>query len=480
MGRQRNIAILVASLLMMIALVAFIANIRAFVIMSNMEMQQQSSLVLAPPHVTSIQKVRRDQDQESTVIKELTRTVKDMEQRSKEAAQELKQAKYDLAISEEKRVTLEKSRLQQTTTKNNDRPNNKEGDFVSPIVINDEAELRPLWVTVAHQPRSDLLGSFSLATIYLKAIAFRYGWALKILPYKGSVGEHQLQNLFKLGNKIDPGWGSGFQDASYRSEFDPMKLNYVVYEELGFFREQDYKPVNKSEWIAVNDLPVPGTGLQHVCEQNIVVRDGYTSCKIWLPPFKHKLYKSSLQDTIQLRDHIKSNGGADLFFSESVRSHMREAFLQKNNHRLVNVRHNIADEYHIAMHVRRGDILDPGRWLEQKVYATVGRRICTNHGAKDKLNITVHVFSSGKNKDGDWKELEAITDTCDNVQFHLDEQEFDSWAYMVVADALVLSKSSFSYIPALLSAGEVHFPQNFWHPKLSHWHTFASKTGEEM
>jgi hypothetical protein len=217
---------------MMTALAAFIVNIRALMIISNKEMQQQRSLVLAPPHVASIQKVRQDQDQESTAIKELRRTVKDMEQRSKEATEELKQAKYDLVISE-KRVTLEKSRIQQTTTKNNDRPNKV--DFVSPIVINDEAELRPLWVTVAHQPRSDLLGSFSLPTIYLKAIAFHYGWALKILPYKGSVGEQQLQNNFKLGGKINPGWGSGFQDASYRSEFDPVKLNYAVYEELGFF-----------------------------------------------------------------------------------------------------------------------------------------------------------------------------------------------------------------------------------------------------
>ena len=66
---------------------------------------------------------------------------------------------------------------------------------------------------------------------------------------------------------------------------------------------------------------------------------------------------------------------------------------------------------------------------------------------------------------------------CANVYFHLDEVEFDSWAFMIAADALVMSTSSFSYVPALIRYDNVYYPKNFWHPALSSFTIFDNADG---
>jgi hypothetical protein len=105
----------------------------------------------------------------------------------------------------------------------------------------------------------------------------------------------------------------------------------------------------------------------------------------------------------------------------------------------------------------------------------VARRIRNAHPGV----VDVHVFSSGKNRDGNWSVLEKVgsNDECRSVAFHLDDDEFDTWAHMVAADALVMSKSAFSVIPAILSAREVHLPGEYWGIRLSHWHSFRERDG---
>ena len=124
----------------------------------------------------------------------------------------------------------------------------------------------------------------------------------------------------------------------------------------------------------------------------------------------------------------------------------------QNGHR---VRHYAKDgNYNIAVHTRRGDILDKNRWIKQSVFAKVARTICgSKQGSSASSMVDVHIFSSGLNRDGNWTELEQGIgkDTCRSIQFHLDEYEFDTWAHLVTADALVLSKSAFSYAPVLFS-----------------------------
>ena len=58
-----------------------------------------------------------------------------------------------------------------------------------------------------------------------------------------------------------------------------------------------------------------------------------------------------------------------------------------------------------------------------------------------------------------------------NIHFCLDMGAQESFLHMVYADALITSKSSFSYKPALLSRGIKFVPENFWHgyPKSKDW-----------
>jgi hypothetical protein len=178
--------------------------------------------------------------------------------------------------------------------------------------------------------------------------------------------------------------------------------------------------------------------------------------------------------------------GGDVFFNPSFRHTIRKRYWAKNAYRLKHYglpadkeaqnKSTSAPPFNVAIHVRRGDILDPIRWIDQSVYVTVARRICKAHlGVAD-----IHVFSSGKSRDGNWSVLEKVgsNDECRSVAFHLDEDEFDTWAHMVAADVLVMSESTFSIIPAILSTGEIHFPEEyFWGTSLSHWHRFREKDG---
>jgi hypothetical protein len=61
----------------------------------------------------------------------------------------------------------------------------------------------------------------------------------------------------------------------------------------------------------------------------------------------------------------------------------------------------------------------------------------------------------------------TLPPACANVFFHLDELEFDSWTFMIAVDALVISPSTFSYVPALIRYDNVYVPKKFWHPRLS-------------
>ena len=76
-----------------------------------------------------------------------------------------------------------------------------------------------------------------------------------------------------------------------------------------------------------------------------------------------------------------------------------------------------------------------------------------------------------------------------NVHLHVDDEGaadesatqdvVRSWAHLIKADILLLSKSSFSYVPALFNQGCVLY-EPFWHPSFPSWVTLGENfTGEE-
>ena len=329
--------------------------------------------------------------------------------------------------------------------------------FDSQPLIIDRADdgIRPLRVTVAHYPRSDRLGSFVLSSIILLAVTHRWGWEMEVLPYDGSFGSKRLQMTFAtLGKK-----------AEYRKDYNPVDLNAQAYSNLGFFPEQPFPVADIDEWTKVKPLPAPGsTALHKACRKNPLYANGYVRCRLILP----------LEDaTGPLLKHMLANGKLEDFFTPEFRQRMRDRFIKANAHRLTYFTSNSTD-YNVAIHVRRGDVNKkeyPDRWTDQNVYATISRHICKSHPTAN-----IHVFSEGDNEEG-WKALEQVSDTCGSVSFHLYENEFDVWAHFVAADAVVTSRSTFSYVPALISGGEIYAPE-WGHAPLEHWHAFNNENGE--
>ena len=76
-------------------------------------------------------------------------------------------------------------------------------------------------------------------------------------------------------------------------------------------------------------------------------------------------------------------------------------------------------------------------------------------------NLKFIVISQGNAKD-------FSSYVADDVELHLNGDQYESFTEMVFSDVLVIAKSSFSYCAGLLSDADVHFFP-FWHKVPSHW-----------
>ena len=130
------------------------------------------------------------------------------------------------------------------------------------------------------------------------------------------------------------------------------------------------------------------------------------------------------------------------------------------------------DCFNIALHVRRGDIMENinknnnniGMRYQGNDYFLQALKTALEY-MKDKEHLQIYLFSQGKVTD--FPEFVGIS----NLHFCLDMNAQESFLHMVYADALITSKSSFSYKPALLNRGIKFCPANFWHgyPQKADW-----------
>ena len=119
------------------------------------------------------------------------------------------------------------------------------------------------------------------------------------------------------------------------------------------------------------------------------------------------------------------------------------------------------DKINIAVHVRRPNPHDnriEGANTPDEYYLNLIKNI-KNKYTKKKLKI--HIYSQGDINN--FKNYEA-----DNVILHINEPLSKTFIELVAADVLVTSASSFSYIAALLSDGEVYY-KKFWHNPRKEW-----------
>lgn len=121
-----------------------------------------------------------------------------------------------------------------------------------------------------------------------------------------------------------------------------------------------------------------------------------------------------------------------------------------------------SENFNIAIHVRRGDIMDDPsnpnltmRYLSNNYFEKVLKQVIQNIHLKKPIHI--YFFSQGKPED--YPEFSQYA----NLHWCFDMDAQTSFLHLVYADLLITSKSSFSYKPALLNNGIKICPRNFWH-----------------
>jgi hypothetical protein len=140
------------------------------------------------------------------------------------------------------------------------------------------------------------------------------------------------------------------------------------------------------------------------------------------------------------------------------------------------------DILNIAIHIRRGDVVSAGdRYNRYTPNDVLIDRLNVITKTLDKENkvYQVNIFSEGKVSD--FNEFSKYSTT-----FFLEEDEFKTFHSLVKADILLMAKSSFSYLAALLNEGII-FYEPFWHRPLCNWlninsdgHTLEKKFKEQL
>ncbi len=190
-----------------------------------------------------------------------------------------------------------------------------------------------------------------------------------------------------------------------------------------------------------------------------------------------KKYSQSKNETLEIiKKIIKSYAGQKIIFSvyldQSYRNQYEEIEYIKSRFESAEAREADKlifdkDQINIAVHIRRGDIVSgqttgqktlTKRWLDMDYYENVVSRLTEQIKSKyPEKNYRIYLFSEGKADE--YRSFEKYGE----VTFCFDMSAMDSFLHMTRADYLVLSKSSFSYVPALLSDGVRICPTGFWH-----------------
>lgn len=277
---------------------------------------------------------------------------------------------------------------------------------------------------------------------------------------KHTIGDVSLRKEdFYFAAKPNPGAGIGHQMANWIAGYWFAKRFGLRFAHIPFSHASE--PFSPDEW----DVFL-GFGENEVNAFELK-KKGY---RCVLLPF----FDENNEEHIKvIQNIIESYSGQQVLFIEEQDQFYHDQYgvmddLQKKfyNSPARNGQNLIYDEkcYNIAIHVRRGDIIQKAgennpnltmRWLENDYFVNALKN--TLKIVKTDKPIAIFLFSQGKQEDySEFAEYE-------NVHYCLDMSAMDSFLHMVYADAIITSKSSFSYKPALLNRGLKFCPANFWH-----------------
>jgi hypothetical protein len=157
---------------------------------------------------------------------------------------------------------------------------------------------------------------------------------------------------------------------------------------------------------------------------------------------------------MKLIEEFESN--INFYLNSDSLKNIKNTFWKNKNRNFFN-----NGKINIAVHIRRPNIHDNrvyGADTKTEYFFNIINVIKNKYNDKPLL---FHIYS--QNDISDYDEFDKT-----DIQFHLNENLFDSFTGMVAADVLVTSKSSLSYVAAILSEGEIYYTP-FWHPPKENW-----------
>ena len=249
-------------------------------------------------------------------------------------------------------------------------------------------------------------------------------------PNPGAGIGHQIAN-----------WIAGFWYAKqFQLKFAHIPFSTSQWENfLGFgIGEKTIEELKKQGYI-IRKLPLFNEHNNAEINLNLKIIQSYAGKKVIFIAEQDQFY----QDQYGVIDDIKRK-----FYNSPAR---------KKDHLIYS-----PQNFNIAIHVRRGDIMDnpsnPNltmRYLSNDYFEKILNQVLKK--IQTSKNIHIYFFSQGKPED--YPEFTHYP----NLHWCMNMNAQDSFLHLVYADLLITSKSSFSYKPALLNNGIKVCPRNFWH-----------------
>ena len=171
-------------------------------------------------------------------------------------------------------------------------------------------------------------------------------------------------------------------------------------------------------------------------------------------------YEKSIVHDVKEGPFIHGSLHPEYFYNDYILNLLQEIYFSSSNPNLLYNKNT----NNIAVHIRRGDVNPqkyPSRFISNQTYIDLIKKLDLN-------NSTIHIFSEGKDSDfGD------IVKSFPKTSFvmHLNENIQLTFHYLVMADVLILSKSSFSYCAALINNNVIvaNLITRWWHKPLRSW-----------
>ena len=112
-----------------------------------------------------------------------------------------------------------------------------------------------------------------------------------------------------------------------------------------------------------------------------------------------------------------------------------------------------------------GGGIEPGgyRHVSQETYVKLVKTLNRKY-----TNHVIHIYTqSSAQRD----QLASMPNS--NIVWHVDTNTFQAFHHMVIADVLIMAKSSFSYVAGMYNSNNVYY-FDFWHSPLKTWHNVNS------